>query len=115
VKEKDMRFTVKRSGWYRGHGAQGSRLLRHDGQRCCLGFVGQQCGLPDAELIERETLFAAAYQSQYAESLINAGVWERRGMSNYTRDRDFVSQAYGVNDDPETSDAERESRRRATY
>jgi hypothetical protein len=42
-----MHFIVKRSSWYRGHGSDPSRLLREDGQRCCIGFVGQQCGVSD--------------------------------------------------------------------
>lgn len=36
---EEMKFTVKRSEWYRGHTASSSYLRRvYDGQMCCLGF-----------------------------------------------------------------------------
>ena len=45
------KFVVPRSTWWRGHGPDGSKLLRgSDGMRCCLGHVGQQCGMSDEQL-----------------------------------------------------------------
>lgn len=38
-------FTIDRKTWYRGQGGERSRLLRQDGQKCCLGFFGEACGL----------------------------------------------------------------------
>lgn len=47
-------FTVPRSTWARGGGSVESNLLdietRH---RCCLGHVGDQCGIPDASLLDQ--------------------------------------------------------------
>ena len=42
-----MEFVVSRKTWFRGHGSDESKLLRTDGTRCCIGFVAEQCGIPD--------------------------------------------------------------------
>lgn len=51
-----MKFIVERSKWYRGQGLDGSALLRIDGTRCCIGFVGAQCGLRDEDLLNCSTI-----------------------------------------------------------
>jgi len=43
-------FTVKRSSWVRGD-MQGSALLKKNGRKCCLGFLGQACGIPNIEML----------------------------------------------------------------
>ena len=48
-----MKFTVQRSTWYRGRGALDSRLLRADGQKCCLGFFGLACGISELALLDK--------------------------------------------------------------
>lgn len=49
-------FIVDRSKWYRGQGSTNSKLLREDGTRCCIGFVGNQCGIEDANLLNRASI-----------------------------------------------------------
>lgn len=40
-------FTITRSKWLRGEGSDDSALLRaSDSKMCCLGQVGEQCGIP---------------------------------------------------------------------
>jgi hypothetical protein len=51
-----MKFIVDRSTWYRGQGVSDSKLLREDGQRCCIGFVGQQSGVSDSLLLDRPAI-----------------------------------------------------------
>ena len=41
-----IKVTIPRREWYRGKGAIPSRLLQLDGTGCCLGHVGQACGVP---------------------------------------------------------------------
>jgi hypothetical protein len=53
VSEYRHEFTVKRSEWYRGHTETGSRLLREDGQKCCVGFLCLSTGIPDRSLMGR--------------------------------------------------------------
>jgi hypothetical protein len=49
-----MKLVIDRSRWFRGQRngcgeIENSVLLRH-GERCCLGFLGAACGIPDNEL-----------------------------------------------------------------
>jgi len=53
------KFTVKRSQWLRGGKSPDKRfwndpmLLNRDGNRCCLGFAGEQlCGLSNEQLLD---------------------------------------------------------------
>lgn len=53
-----MEFTIERSRWYRGQGGHESALLRkEDSLRCCLGFYGEACGVPDYEMLDISTPF----------------------------------------------------------
>lgn len=46
-----MKFTVKRLNWNRGNNNLASfNLLNKNRTRCCLGFLGKTCGIPDEEL-----------------------------------------------------------------
>lgn len=51
--EQVTEFTIDRNTWYRGRGGEASRLLCDGGERCCLGFYGQACGLSDEDLLDR--------------------------------------------------------------
>lgn len=42
--------TVKRSKWVRGGRFGRSLLLNEDGNMCCLGFLGEACGVPTDQL-----------------------------------------------------------------
>jgi len=45
-------FTVKRSEWLRGGlDLKKSKLMNDMGERCCLGFLGQACGINDKNMI----------------------------------------------------------------
>lgn len=44
------KLIIDRDRWMRGKGRI-SRLLRNDGNRCCLGFLGQACGYSDLMLL----------------------------------------------------------------
>lgn len=47
-----MEFIVKRSEWFRGQGSAQSYLVRAlDNKKCCLGFLGEACGVPIASMI----------------------------------------------------------------
>lgn len=39
-----MKFTIERKLWWRGNGSKESKLLRDDGNMCCLGFYLKACG-----------------------------------------------------------------------
>lgn len=47
-----MKFTVKRSEWLHGEGAMKSYLVRQvDYKKCCLGFLGEACGLNPGQMV----------------------------------------------------------------
>lgn len=45
--ELTQEFTIDRDVWLRGEGGDTSKLLRWDGQRCCIGIYLQSLGLED--------------------------------------------------------------------
>lgn len=96
-----MKFVVKRSEWYRGKGSSASMLLRKDGMKCCIGFVGQQCGIPDYELMCRRQVWTFT-RSCHLETVWPE--WMMRAVGDYTD----INKAYVFNDDPNISDTERE-------
>lgn len=93
-----MQFTVKRSEWYRGKGAAPSKLLRTDGTRCCIGFVGQQCGIADSALLNRRTIGLCPPKDEK---------WPTWTNSNDIAD---TYEAYEVNDNAKLNDKEREAK-----
>lgn len=90
-------YTVDRKTWYRGQGCM-SRLLLWNGERCCVGFVGQQCGITDGELFNRTTAVRCPDPRwpDYLTSLTGCD-------------------AYNINDDQTINDTERESRLTAIF
>ena len=49
----DMKLTIDRKTWMNADNLANlkvSSLLTADGRRCCLGFLGRACGIPDSEM-----------------------------------------------------------------
>lgn len=93
-------FTVKRSEWYRGKGAEESKLLREDGKRCCIGFVGQQCGLTDERLLY---VSSVSKTLDYGEACHK---WPKWMLKKWSME---IQEAYTVNDRESITDGEREA------
>lgn len=66
------RFTVYRESWLRGNGTASGLLL--NGQRCCLGFLGKACGIPDGEMyqVADPESVAPELQSLWPETILSA-------------------------------------------
>lgn len=101
-------YTVIRSKWYRGQGADDSCLLREaDGMSCCLGFVGSQCGISDNDM---------------QEVVAPCDIWDRgnwpewmkpkEGKENHSRD---CMRAMQINDSEVIRDADREAQLSAIF
>lgn len=114
-----MKFVVDRRTWYRGQGQgvytpedrEGSLLLRMDGKRCCIGFVGQQCGVPDSVLLGRGTVSRVLYSvngDHNLESKWPRWMWQKRTWA-------AICTAYAVNDNPDLTDAEREAKLKGIF
>jgi hypothetical protein len=66
--------------------------------RCCIGFVGQQCGVPDSKILNRDVVNGEL-------RLVVKGFpdW-MYDLSSYSD----IEMAYETNDDPDISDTKRE-------
>lgn len=93
------KFIVDRQKWYRGSGHANSALLLYNGTRCCIGFVGNQCGIKDSEMLNK---FTSSHSAEGKEELLLMWpIWMRENSGD-------ISFAYAVNDDTEMSDKKRE-------
>lgn len=108
-----MNFTVIRSKWYRGKGADDSKLLNKHGMSCCLGFVGSACGISDLELEDEPSPEDTRYNSDDA-----ASKWPEWMFGNITftgaklpnADSPDCRLAMAINDNPYINDDVRESK-----
>jgi hypothetical protein len=96
-----MKFIVDRTKWYRGQGFAQSRLLTPDGKRCCIGFVGQQVGCTDQELLNKDTV-ARLYGIAYERNVVGL-------FPAWMQNHDKLQNAYAINDNSEISDGLREA------
>lgn len=93
-----MTYTITRSTWLRGEGANLSKLLRPtDGKQCCLGQVALQCGNTPKQILDIRTLFRAI-----TEKSATFPEWLT------INDHSAAQIAYDINDDQHTSDSEKE-------
>jgi hypothetical protein len=97
-----MKYIIDRQTWYRGQGSVQSALLKEDGRRCCIGFVGKQCGLPDADLMD-------------VPDVRNAGSFDAWPAWFETGHSDSLAEAYKINDSATLNDASRESQLKALF
>lgn len=51
-----LKVVVDRQKWYRGQGPKESKLLRTDGQMCCVGFACKAARLTDAQIEDWATV-----------------------------------------------------------
>jgi hypothetical protein len=93
------KFVVDRKTWFRGAGSWMSSLLRGDGRRCCIGFVGNQVGCTDDEL-----RFVPS-----VEKLLESCEPAARKFPDWMQDA-RIFDAYQTNDDLDLNDVERESK-----
>ena len=91
-------FVVKRSMWYRGHGTNGSKLLRDDGKKCCVGFLAEACGLESSQIIDKGTLIKVdAVADLPNEHPVHDFAW-KLSTSVFTNDSRSLMSIYEVND-----------------
>lgn len=116
-----MKFTVKRSTWWRGKGSGTSYLLREDGNMCCLGFRALASGLKPRDIFNR-AMPATALRAllggvppewmNLVKFLTNdvvaidtdacqdiALVNDERGMSDFDRERELTRMFAAVGDE----------------
>jgi hypothetical protein len=95
---KQIKVIVDRQTWYRGKGPATSSLLRRDGQRCCIGFLGKTLGLKDPEMRYRATM---------RDVTIHGCKTETASEFEYAH-ADTLVEAYDVNDSKDFTEKQRE-------
>lgn len=111
-----FRFVVDRRTWYRGRGDFGSRLLRDDGCRCCLGFECQSRGIADQYLLDCElpegVLETWRFQVPKEQPVRNTleNLFTEAGLVDDGQTTDIVIRITAVNDDKDYSESDRENR-----
>jgi len=98
-----MKLVINRKTWGRGTG-RGS-LLNIEGQKCCLGFLGRACGIPEDELLNLEMPHEVS-----ADPKKNKKVWDYMFIV-HGPDRDQTDVAgtlANVNDASSITDKQRE-------
>ena len=88
-----LNVAVDRNMWYRGKGMAESRLLRPDGQKCCIGFLGIELGACEGDLLDIDIL----------DDVEVKATKEFRDKHN-----GGLTEAYVVNDDRDITEAARE-------
>lgn len=96
-----LKFTVWRDHWLRG---ESGSLLR-DGQRCCLGFLGQAVGYSDRELRYAASPEDTVVKSKWPDPLRVVDDEYRRSANS-----EACNCIIDDNDDPNIDDATREAR-----
>lgn len=92
--DEPQKFVIDRNRWRSGHngsiktGEGNTQLLNREGYMCCLGFISQQCGVPDDKLLgsewpsETDVTFFLTYE-----------------RSGELFDKQLVNNAVSINDD----------------
>ncbi len=108
------KFVVDRKMWYRGKGSDTSRLLNAEGQRCCIGFVGQQCNIADEYMLNLPDIDSAHEEHSVKDQF---PAWmhgdKRSRLLGYESTAIFT--AYHINDDTEIPDNEREEKLKQVF
>lgn len=110
-----MLLTIDRQTWYRGY--DGAKLLTGTtGRRCCLGFLGQACGIPDQLMLDKAYPTHSECIGQFADSPAKFLVDGTTKLGAVPPQEMLRAGLYGyepftaINDDPELTDTDREAK-----
>ena len=117
MSKRVLKFTVQRKTWYRGKGADESRLCTLDGEKCCLGFLARALGYRHDRILNRGTpddVFKNGDDgtktriNKWPASLVEAMLMEN-GKTDYTN-TELCSRLMNLNDDTSITEEYREKR-----
>lgn len=95
-------FVINRSKWFRGKGATNSRLLTASGLMCCLGQIGEQCGIaPDILRYKTSPSVLPSDECNKYPTCFFVG---------HQRNSDLTCRAMSLNDNSSLLDEDREQR-----
>lgn len=109
-----MKFTVKRSEWYRGKGNTDSRLLHGNGEKCCVGFQALAHGLTEDEIRYCPDL---AHLNGTPKMKLSGplAVMVRLNTWNENYNSCLAGEIYEVNDDQRITDELREQKLKVLF
>lgn len=99
------RLVIKRSEWYRGRGPNNSQLVCMNGEKCCLGFLGVECGIDLAHLLTATPIGTILGGRDAVRGEWPDGIFTLGGANSA-----WTSQAMSINDDDRMGDGLREER-----
>lgn len=109
-----LKVVVKKSEWYCGMGSEHSRLLRHDGCKCCIGFACLAAGLTEEQIrgyggINGLAAVGAILSEHQFSALQQVPLWIPKSPAmppemRYDGTPEWVRNAYVINDDKTISD-----------
>lgn len=97
-----MKFTVDRKTWARG--GRYTRLANEDGTKCCLGFLGEACGIPLSQLEMAQNPVDQETDEDSIKGLWPAGTFS----SSIYMHSDAIRTAIRANDFEALSESDRE-------
>jgi hypothetical protein len=99
-----MKYIIDRTKWLRGEGFEHSKLLREiDQKMCCLGQIALQCGIAGSDLLGTNTPDVVGLER--FPKWFQTATKTRPPESSRHSD---VSKAMMINDERNTTDAEKE-------
>ena len=100
-----LKVEVDRYTWYRGHN-KGSRLLREDGDKCCVGFACLADGFPAESIRDIAVITGVDGYATWMDGV--AGLVSSAAQDDLMLDPD-PDDLYAINDNHLIDDAEREA------
>src|SRR5882724_8027325 len=95
-----LKLTVKRYQWFRGQPSRQSKLLRHDGKMCCLGFAALASGYNPSDIREVTTpqSLATNFRTEKPMGVIARLVGPGSYDENYYKSTDHCGEIMQTND-----------------
>lgn len=101
------KLVIDRKKWYRGKGSTESRLLREDGQMCCLGFDMLRRGFTEDQILDAGTPEEVDGLEGEIDGLVFLQESDDDG-TNYYSPTETNEELVTVNDDEGVDEADRE-------
>ena|ERR1700683_3361532 len=98
-----MKFVIDRKTWFRGRGAEHSKLLRKDGRMCCIGQIAKLCQVPEDKILDISDLSPLRFHG----GMSSFPSWFR--IADTDMESTDLSECYGINDDEDCDDDFREA------
>lgn len=106
-----MKVTIVRSQWLRGGSATSGSYLVGMGQKmCCLGFLGQACGIDPQDMlfVTSPAYMPPGHQDKWPQGALEEPRSALSGTPSGLSNSDIIHQAMKHNDNGRISDEERE-------